>query len=78
MCIQQLQGDLSQQEKRAVFITVHDLGCNRKYMMKTRAKQICKHYIHFHPPSWSNVNIVHILFNIIQTHRSKSSLTVHA
>lgn len=24
------QGDLSQQEKRAVFLTVHDLGCNRK------------------------------------------------
>ncbi|KAI8044644.1 hypothetical protein M5D96_000815 [Drosophila gunungcola] len=23
-----VQGDLSQQEKRAVFITVHDLGCN--------------------------------------------------
>lgn len=26
-----LQGDLSQQEKRAVFLTVHDLGCNRKF-----------------------------------------------
>lgn len=25
-----LQGDLTQQEKRAVFLTVHDLGCNRK------------------------------------------------
>lgn len=25
------QGDLTQQEKRAVFMTVHDLGCNRKY-----------------------------------------------
>lgn len=25
-----VQGDLSQQEKRAVFLTVHDLGCNRK------------------------------------------------
>lgn len=25
-----LQGDLSQQSKRAVFMTVHDLGCNRK------------------------------------------------
>lgn len=25
-----LQGDLSQQEKRAVFMTVHDLGCNRE------------------------------------------------
>lgn len=25
------QGDLSQQEKRAVFLTVHDLGCNRMY-----------------------------------------------
>lgn len=24
------QGDLAQQEKRAVFLTVHDLGCNRK------------------------------------------------
>jgi hypothetical protein len=23
-----VQGDLSQQEKRAVFMTVHDLGCN--------------------------------------------------
>lgn len=23
-----VQGDLSQQEKRAVFLTVHDLGCN--------------------------------------------------
>lgn len=30
-----LQGDLAQQEKRAVFLTVHDLGCNRK----------CLHYI---------------------------------
>lgn len=24
------QGDLTQQEKRAVFLTVHDLGCNRE------------------------------------------------
>jgi len=23
-----IQGDLSQQDKRAVFLTVHDLGCN--------------------------------------------------
>lgn len=29
-CIFIAQGDLSQQEKRAVFMTVHDLGCNRK------------------------------------------------
>lgn len=25
------QGDLTQQEKRAVFLTVHDLGCNREW-----------------------------------------------
>lgn len=26
-----LQGDISQQEKRAVFLSVHDLGTNRKF-----------------------------------------------
>lgn len=26
-----LQGDLNLQGKKAVFLTVHDLGCNRKY-----------------------------------------------
>lgn len=30
-----LQGDISQQDKRATFLTVHDLGCNRKYSYKT-------------------------------------------
>lgn len=27
-----LQGDLSQQDKRCVFVTVHDLGTNREYL----------------------------------------------
>ncbi|XP_046688948.1 uncharacterized protein ZK1073.1-like [Homalodisca vitripennis] len=27
-----VQGDVSQQDKRAVFLTVHDLGCNRKLL----------------------------------------------
>lgn len=27
------QGDLSQQDKRCVFLTVHDLGTNRKYFL---------------------------------------------
>lgn len=39
-----MQGDLSQQDKRAVFMTVHDLGCNRKYTEKYKKKAIkaCK------------------------------------
>lgn len=28
-----LQGDISQQEKRAVFLSVHDLGTNRKFFL---------------------------------------------
>lgn len=30
------QGDLTQQEKRAVFLTVHDLGCNRELNFPSR------------------------------------------
>lgn len=33
------QGDLSQQEKRAVFLTVHDLGTNRKYPGRQKSNE---------------------------------------